>query len=177
MAESGRVEEEQTRFEELKFYQIAQLLVQAAYEVAKKLPDYEKYNMASQLRRAALSTTLNVAEGYGRYHYPDKLRFFYYARGSLYETLSAFVSAHSVKYIDDQQLAWVRRHCDEAAAALNGYINYIRKHKQGAATYGEKYVREPAVLSDYEFADTYEPSQFPTPEFPNSLSTDTGEET
>ena len=67
---------DEARFEELRFYRLAE-----------QLPKYERYNLASQLRRAALSTVLNIAEGYGRYHFLDKLRFFYYARGSLFETL------------------------------------------------------------------------------------------
>jgi len=164
---------DQARFEELRSYQLAQTLLKAAYQLAKKLPDYEKYNLASQLRRAALSTALNIAEGYGRYHYLDKLRFFYYARGSLYETLSAFVSAHSVNYVDDAQLSWVRRNFDEAAASLNAYINYIRKQKQGADAYGDKHVHESDIL--YDIIPGREFAEFPTPEFPNSLFPETGE--
>lgn len=152
------------RFEELRSYQLAQLFLRAAYQLAEKLPDHEKYNMASQLRRAALSTTLNIAEGYGRYHYPDKLRFFYYARGSLYETLSIFVSAHGVAYIDDRQLGWVRQTFAEAAASLNAYINYIRRQRQGAETYGDKFVHEPSV--GYEIVSDDESAEFPTPDLP-----------
>jgi four helix bundle protein len=166
---------DQARFEELRSYQLAQVLLKAAYKLAKKLPDYEKYNLASQLRRAALSTALNIAEGYGRYHYPDKLRFFYYARGSLYETPSAFVSAHNAGYIDDVQLGWVRHTFDEAAASLNAYINYIRKQKQGADTYGDKYVHEPGVIYDATFGREF--AKFPTPEFPNCPFPEAGENT
>ena len=137
------------RFEELRFYQTAMTLLKAAYKLAEQLPDSEKYNLASQLRRAALSTPLNIAEGYGRYHFPDRLRFFYYARGSLLETLSGFVAAHAVGYIDDEQLAWARQTTSEAAAALNAYINYIREQKQGAETYGDKYVHEPEVTQEF----------------------------
>ena len=78
---------DEARFEELRFYRVALKLLKAAYRLAEQLPKYERYNLASQLRRAALSTVLNIAEGYGRYHFLDKLRFFYYARGSLFETL------------------------------------------------------------------------------------------
>jgi four helix bundle protein len=149
----------QARFEELHFYQLAQALLKATYRLTKKLPACEKYNLASQLRRAALSTLLNIAEGYGRYHFPDRLRFFYYARGSLYETLSGFVSAHTVGYIDDDQLAWARQTTAEAGSALNAYINYIRTQRQGAQTFGDKYIREPTA--PYEVT-------YPIPEFPNS---------
>jgi four helix bundle protein len=154
---------EKARFEELRFYQTAVTLLKAAYKLAEQLPEHEKYNLVSQLRRAALSTTLNIAEGYGRFHFPDRLRFFYYARGSLLETLSGFVAAHAVGYIDDEQLAWARQTTSETTAALNAYINYIRKQKQGADTYGDQYIREPDVAYDFSAG----------PELPSQQYTDT----
>ena len=81
-------------------------LFDAAYRLAARLPVHERYNLADQLDAAALSVLLNIAEGYGRYHYLDKLRFFYFARGSLCETLSGFIAAHQAGYIEDEQLAW-----------------------------------------------------------------------
>ncbi len=179
---------EKERFEELRFYQAAMALLKAAYRLAKKLPDYEKYNLASQLRRAALSTVLNIAEGYGRFHFPDRLRFFYYARGSLFETLSGFVAAHTIGYVNDEQLAWVRQTTTEAASALNSYINYIHKQKQGAETYGEKHIREPEALYETIANDISAgtPPDSPIPDsripdipFPDSLFPDseTGEDT
>ncbi len=155
----------QARFEELRFYQAAMRLLKAAYNLADRLPKREKYNLASQLRRAALSIVLNIAEGYGRYHFLDKLRFFYYARGSLYETLSGFIAAHAIGYVDDEQLAWVRQTTDETGASLNAYINYIRDQKQGAQTFGEKHIQEPAIA--YETASDQEP---PIPQSPNPKS-------
>ena len=59
----------------------------------------EKYNLADQTRRSSQSASrLNIAEGYGRYHYLDSLRFFYYARGSLTETISHSSPRHDLKY-------------------------------------------------------------------------------
>jgi four helix bundle protein len=68
-------------FEDLDCYKLALQVVREAYDLANRLPDYERYDLARQLRRAASSVTLNIAEGYGRYHYLDSLRFFYIARG------------------------------------------------------------------------------------------------
>jgi four helix bundle protein len=74
-------------FEDLDCYKLALKIVQEAYRVSQTLPADEKYNLISQIRRASVSITLNIAEGYGRYHYLDSLRFYYIARGSLEETL------------------------------------------------------------------------------------------
>ncbi len=82
---------QQRGFEDLDCYQLALQVLKEAYKVANRLPTVERYNLADQMRRAATSVTLNIAEGYGRYHYLDKLRFFYIVRGSLDETLSGYI--------------------------------------------------------------------------------------
>jgi four helix bundle protein len=53
----------------------------------KKLPTEEKYNVISQMRRAALSVTNNIAEGHGRYHFQENIQFLRQSRGSLDELL------------------------------------------------------------------------------------------
>ena len=157
---------EQARFEELRCYQLALALFKAGHRLAKSLPEHEKYNLASQLRRAALSTLLNIAEGYGRFHFPDKLRFFYYARGSLFETLSGFIAAHMAGYIDDNQLVWARQTSAEAGASLNGYINHIRQQKQGTRTFGEQYIKELDAV--YETTAPIPNTQSLIPDFPEA---------
>ena len=129
-------------FESLASYQHSIKLLQAAYKLAKGLPAFERYNLADQIRRSALSVLLNIAEGYGRYHYLDKIRFFYIARGSLTETLSAFIIAQQLGYVDDEQLEWARKIEAEAEKSLNGYIAFIRKQQQGSKEFGDKYMSE-----------------------------------
>jgi four helix bundle protein len=114
--------------------------------MAAELPDYEKYNLAAQARRAALSAVLNMAEGYGRYHYLDKLRFFYIARGSLSEVRSAFASAQLVGYINSDQLQWAYDTEAEAQKSLNGYIGYLRCKQQGREEFGDKLIHEDVVV-------------------------------
>ena len=60
------VESEQRGFEDLDCYKLALSVVREAYQAAQRLPPEEKFNPADQLRRAAASVTLNIAEGYGR---------------------------------------------------------------------------------------------------------------
>ena len=129
-------------FEGLASYQHGMRLFEAAYRLATRLPTHERYNLADQLRRAALSVLLNIAEGYGRYHYLDKLRFFYIARGSLCETLSGFIAAHQAGYIEAEQLAWARKIEAETEKSLNGYIGFLRKQQQGGTECGHKLLRE-----------------------------------
>jgi len=141
---------EERGFETLACYQLALKLLRDAYDLAGQLPDFEKYNLADQLRRAAVSVVLNIAEGYGRYHYLDKLRFLYIARGSLDELLSAFIACGEVGYADFGQVAWVRSVHEEAHRSLNGFIGFIRKEATGRELFGDKYIREPEASYDWQ---------------------------
>ena len=134
-------------FEDLDAYKLALKVVKEAYRVSKSLPTDEKYNLIGQIRRASVSITLNIAEGYGRYHYLDSLRFYYIARGSLEETLSAFIVCAELGYTTSE-LKTQRELCGNAIRALNGYIRYVRNQKQGYKEYGERAIKEETTFYD-----------------------------
>ena len=136
------MEEKERGFESLDFYQDSLKLLKASYKLAGNLPNYEPYNLSDQLRRASCSILLNVAEGYGRYHYLERFRFLYIARGSLSETLSAFIIAQNLGYCNDMQLNWSRELKIKIERNLNGYCRFIRKRKQGGSEYGNQYLKE-----------------------------------
>jgi four helix bundle protein len=135
----------QRGFEDLECYQLALQVLREAYRVSKRLPPEEKYNLADQMRTAAVSTVLNIAEGYGRYHYLDSLRFYYIARGSLNEILSGFITCDEVGYTCGE-LPNQRELCHSALRSLNGYIRYVRKQQQGRQEYGDRMLREHSAL-------------------------------
>ena len=153
MAEQG--------FENLEFYQDSLKLVKAAYRLAGEMPEYERYNLTDPLRRAACSVALNIAEGYGRYHYLERLRFMYIARGSLAETHSAFLIAKTLGYCTDEQIRWIGALHAQIEKQLNGYCRFIRSQQQGGAEYGTKYIAEDQEL--YEISQ----SPVPNPHSPN----------
>lgn len=134
-------EKEMRGFEDLDCYKLALKVFREAYRVAGILPPEEKYNLGDQLRRAATSILLNIAEGYGRYHYLDSLRFYYIARGSLMETLSALIACDDRKYTQND-LEHQRELCHSALRSLNGYIRYVRTQQQGKQEYGERAIKE-----------------------------------
>ena len=110
-------EKEMRGFEDLECYKLAMQVFREAYRVASLLPSEEKYNLADQLRRAATSIILNIAEGYGRFHYLDSLRFYYISRGSMMETLSGLIACDDLNYTKgeiDQQ----RELCHSASAIV-----------------------------------------------------------
>src|SRR5437899_12424141 len=76
-------------FEDLEVYQVAREFRKAMYRVAKDLPEIEKFGLASQIRRAAVSLKNNIAEGHDRYHYLGQIKFTLQSRGSLEELVNA----------------------------------------------------------------------------------------
>lgn len=143
MKQSNRVGETPNKsFEDLKTWQMARRLMIECHRVAEKLPTWERYDLAPQIRRSSKSTMANIAEGYGRYHYLDSLRFYYFARGSLTETINHVITAHDLGYIDDRRYQELYDLGREDERALNGYIAYVWKQRQGQANYGERLITE-----------------------------------
>lgn len=135
-------EQEQKRLETLECYQLAQQVLKEAYALAKQFPDVEKYNLCDQIRRASTSGVLNIAEGYGRYHYLDRIRFLYNARGSLSEVLGAFEASETLEYIDRSECERLRQLVNSALCSLNGFIRHVRQTQQGQKEFGARLVRE-----------------------------------
>ncbi len=81
-------------FEDLEAYKAAREFRKAMYAVGRRLPDFEKLELASQIRRAAVSLTNNIAEGHGRFHYLDQIKFMLQARGSLEELVDDLNVCH-----------------------------------------------------------------------------------
>lgn len=127
-------------FEDLKTWQLSHQLMLACHRLVTSLPPHERYDLASQLRRSSKSAGANIAEGYGRYHYIDTLRFYYIARGSLVETLNHIIAAHDLAYIGDAEFGEVYELGREAQRALNGYIAHVRKLRTGNQVYGDRYI-------------------------------------
>lgn len=88
-----------TTFKDLKTWQNAQELAVAVYEITQVFPDAEKFGLTNQLRRASVSISSNIAEGFSRQSRREKLQFYYIAKGSLTEVESQLDLAYRVKYI------------------------------------------------------------------------------
>jgi four helix bundle protein len=117
-----------TSFEEMPLWQQAHALALRVYEVSASFPKQEDYGLTSQLRRAAVSIPANVAEAFGRYHYRDKLNFYYHCRGSACETRSHLLYAHDVGYLNDDAFDHLVQDLDVIMQQLNTVIATIRHH-------------------------------------------------
>jgi four helix bundle protein len=124
-------------FEDLDTYQAAREFRKAMYAVTRRLPDFEKFELASQIRRAAVSLTNNIAEGHGRFHYLDQIKFMLQARGSLEELQDDLNVCEDEKYLPPADVSKLKDEAWRVHKILNGYIRYLRNRK---ATANESYV-------------------------------------
>ena len=91
-------------FEDLDVYQIARQYVKNIYELSDMFPAKEDFALTSQIRRAAVSITSNIAEGTSRFSSKDKSHFIEIAYGSLMETYSQVQVAVDLKYINNEDI-------------------------------------------------------------------------
>jgi len=119
-------------FEDLEVYQAAREFCKAMYSVTRQLPAHEKFGLASQIRRAAVSLTNNIAEGHGRYHYLEQIKFALQARGSLQELIDDLNVCDGEHYLPVNEAADLKQKGWRVYQLVNGYIRYLRERKAGA---------------------------------------------
>jgi four helix bundle protein len=113
-------------FEDLEVYKAAREFRKAMYAVTRRFPDLEKYDLASQIRRASVSLTNNMAEGHGRYHYPDQIRFFLHSRGSLEELVDDLNVCLDENYLSPEEVTKLKEQARSVLLVVNGYVRYLR---------------------------------------------------
>src|SRR5216684_2849884 len=94
------MEDGRFKLDDFELYRVAREFRKKAYRLMKLLPPEEKYALANQMRRAAISVTNNIAEGHGRWHYQENIRFCRIARGSVDELIDDFNTCVDENYGD-----------------------------------------------------------------------------
>jgi len=116
-------------FETLEVWQRCRTFRKNISNVLTTFPIEEKYRLVDQIKRASRSITANIAEGYGRFHYQDNIKFCRNARGSLNEVLDHLICANDELLISDNSLSAFRQEYEDCVRLLNGYIAYLKKQK------------------------------------------------
>lgn len=109
-------------FTDLKVWQEGHRLVLFVYKIAKQFPREELYSLADQMKRAAVSITSNIAEGFGRHGYKEKIQFYYLAQGSLTELKNQLLIARDLKYIEAKNFQEVAQKANDTHKLLQGLI-------------------------------------------------------
>jgi four helix bundle protein len=121
-------------FEDLEVYQVAREFRKAMYRVAKVLPQEEKFGLASQIRRAALSLTNNIAEGHGRFHFLEQIKFLLQSRGSLEELLDDLNVCEDENYFPIDKIETLKQQAWTVHKLTNGYIRFLSGRVDGASS-------------------------------------------
>ena len=121
-------------FTDLEVWKAAGEMRHHIYMLARELPDYEKFGVASQLRRAAVSVTANLAEGYGRFGYQENAQFCRQARGSIYELRDHMITCMDESFISKDEGSKLDAMLQRAAMLLNGYLRATLARKQADRT-------------------------------------------
>ncbi len=106
-------------FEKLIVWQDAKALVVMIYTISKGFPKYEVYGLASQLQRAAVSITANIAEGTSRSTSKDQANFSTMAFSSAMEVLNLVIISKELGYIDVEAYEGIRQQIDKVANKIN----------------------------------------------------------
>src|SRR5262245_1230031 len=125
------MEESRFKLDDFELYRVAREFRKRSYRLLKQLPPEEKYALAGQMRRAAVSVTNNIAEGHGRWHYQENIQYCRVSRGSVEELIDDFNTCQDEGYGDQAFVAALKLEAYDLIRRINGYIAYLRKAKQG----------------------------------------------
>lgn len=114
-------------YKELEVWQKAHKLTLKIYEITNDFPKHEMYGLTSQIRRAASSIPMNIAEGKGSIYVKSYIRFLGIARGSAYELEYQIILSKDIGYINEQQYRELTDKCKSIIKMLNGLIKSLKK--------------------------------------------------
>jgi four helix bundle protein len=114
------------RFEDIEAWQRARTLTKEVYLLARKEPLRKDFFFCDQLRRAAISTMANIAEGFDRGGNPEFLHFLSIAKGSSAEFRSHLYVALDASYVSEEDFASLMRMSDECSRMIQGLMQYLK---------------------------------------------------
>lgn len=111
-----------TDFQQLPVWVLAMDLAINIFSLTENLPRKEDYGLTSQIRRSGLSISDNISEGFGRQSTPDKIKFYYYSRGSAHETKNQLIYGNKVGYFSHEEIGPLIQLISNIIESLNRLI-------------------------------------------------------
>ena len=116
------MEDKMKSFTDLNAWKEGHKLVLLIYQMTKEFPQEEMFGLTNQIRRAAVSITSNLAEGFSRNSYKEKLQFYCIALGSLTESQNQLLIAKDINYLTKGNFNEVAKQTVIASKLINGLI-------------------------------------------------------
>jgi len=114
------------RFEDLRVWQEARAIVGIVYRLTRGFPSHERYGLASQIQREAVSTMSNVAEGFERGTNKEFINFLYVAKGSNGEVRSQAYVALDLGYIPQPECDGLVQRGETFSRRLYNFVDYLK---------------------------------------------------
>lgn len=109
-------------FTDLDAWKLGHQLIIHLYTITQDFPLTEQFGLTNQLRRAAVSITSNIAEGFSRNSYKEKIQFYAIALGSLTEVQNQLLIARDIGYLSKESFATIAEETITVNKLLNGLI-------------------------------------------------------
>ena len=116
--ESGKIKS----FTDLDAWQEGHRLVLLVYEISKSFPKEEIFGLVSQMRRCVVSITSNIAEGFSRQSYKEKVQFYFISQGSVTELQNQLLIAKDVGFIKQEEFNKITEQSVRVHKIMNGLI-------------------------------------------------------
>jgi four helix bundle protein len=116
-------------FTDLMAWKAARALRKGIYLACRGFPKQETFELSSQMRRAAVSVTANLAEGYGRFSYQENMQFCRQSRGSVYEIRDHLTTALDAGYINPEQYKQFDLQAISIIKRINGYLRSTKERQ------------------------------------------------
>ena len=113
-------------FTDLEVWKSGRNLRILVFKASKKFPKNEDYVLTSQIKGSAISITSNIAEGFGRRSYKEKIQFYYVSQGSLNELKDQLLTAKEADYIDKKDFIRLIEVANATHKMLQGLIKKTR---------------------------------------------------
>ena len=114
-------------FTDLDTWKEGHKLVLVIYKETKNFPSEERFALIDQMRRAVISITSNIAEGFSRQSYLEKIRFYYMAQGSVTEIQNQLIVARDIGYLNQIKFEEISRQSVVVHKLINGLIKGARR--------------------------------------------------
>ena len=112
-------------FKKLKVWQNGIEIVKHTYQLTSLLPEEEKYNLSSQMKRSSVSIPSNIAEGSNRRSEKDYLRFLEIAQGSCFELETQLIIAQELGFIKKGEGTVLQQAIDDEEMMLYSFMNKL----------------------------------------------------
>lgn len=121
-----------TGFKKLTTWQNSYILALEVYKLTADFPKHEIFGLSSQLRRASISVSANIAEGYERGYRREYIKFLTIAKGSLGEIQTLLLFSKDLQYVDDERFQAIERLRQDSSKLITCLIRSLNTDKDSS---------------------------------------------